>query len=979
MSSQSQIVTQTPKAETSSNLVCVEFGDYWQYAPAQSDDDEHEKLVVGNIYIVVDVLVNVITDEIQTVEIYQPKTEGSGGRHRFHIDTFLADFKPMPKEQAESVRKSDLAKLESEAKTLGENIQLALSDPRALLKLIGESEDEEIVQGRNELHQGLALPSPEMLAANGSAIISASDSSVLVDKQKKQLENQVVLGNLANALASSQSRKLELTLAKTSDLLMENAKAIEGKARDMTRKVKGVMRKVRIMELYLGEKVTVLPIREGIPADHSVKFSFNSQMVYIDDEIATERIFADGSFDFESKADFFNLLKDNQQFMERILPHERSIVTIRPTRTGKSYSDIDPHEAAKRNDLNKSAFLLVRDGQKVTAIISPLDYKTRLFPTDNEMASFFENIWATNNYLVNKQRDFERMADGYHGVVAILQGVKDRQQQGGEEVFGELPMEGHGRSFIEESYVKSNCHFINDEDNLLANKELPDDIHQWIKLYSSEANHVKGDIVVYRKAVLSRDWIPGAYTYSSQAYEYVTVWSVPFHDDEYKESRVSLFKGEPIIKVELESGYPVKRQNFRAFINRVEQRILNIMRIPPSILDRILQSRSLRSTLCGCGYMELLVEARAVIARIKAETKSIFDSLKLYYPGYSDDAIHLLVMDWYRNQKSGDIAAARVKQIVTRIVSQHNKSIAYSDSMIEQARDSIATGGEKPIYASKYQGRLFIFTSSVRAVSSYQVSFAGIDHPFFNMYLVSIDGSIENQGIVGAEIQQYPVSFQFVEELREFGLQAERLTGENWQQLANSSKTMHQNFDLWLGKIYAAVNSQDDQQLLSTIHYFIERLNDVKKHTKHSQSHINYGIPILPAQVTKHRGESVINGLSFNFPRAIAFLYDRMSEESKLEHYDEIDDKIDGAIDWMGMLDDLRDRPNPNTSGKTPIIGLYRQSITTSFLSHLIYTEQKVYRTGERISESNNAACFALSEMMKRNCCSELFESVFFI
>lgn len=934
-----------------SDDVVIDFGEYWRYCPAAIDTEEKQTLIPDNIYIIVDVQLNVINDEIHTVSIYKPSKDGGyAGKCSMNIEEFLNDFKPVTIEEAQAIRKAELGLLEADAKRIGDEISLALSDPQALLALIGSSDDEAIVKGRTEMHTGFSLPSPEMMKSSGTDLIGNAQSLVEVDRQKKTLENQAKLGELAGLLTARKSKELSTVLDNSTNLLMENARAITGKADDMNRKVKGLLKKVSTMKLYLGEKVKAEVIIDGEPAKEITPYLLFSQMVYMSDEVATERIFSDDSFDFTNKQDFFNLLKSHPAILARVLPTERCIVTIRPSLNSRSYSkeELSINEWASRDQANKRAFLLVKDGDRICAIYSPITYKPRLYPTDKEMDSFFEYTLSDSTNRVDAQRKFADSAEDYRALCAVMQGVKDRQLQGEIDVFGELPSESTGNSFMSSHLIKQNCTFVNDEDELLGNPDMPTDIYAWLRQFTN-TGHNKGDLIVYPRNLLDQSTIPSAYRYVERLQEDITDWEIPYNTDNLQSGRIALHKGEPYILVELAKQWGDEVKNFRAFIKNSDRDFFNVMALPLTMVDKILLSREHRALLVRSGYMEMLIEARTLLKGLFASGKLVVDGLMSYYPNYSSDQIHLLFMTWYRIAKESDIAnltTGKAKNIVTKIVNEHHKSLAFNDTVIEKAKDQLIESGEVPLFSSVVEGKLFILTDGSKSASSYHIDTGKLEHSFFNGYQVSSKGVISSIGLVGSDIQQYPIKSLFVDDLAPYKLDAPRLAGAQWTKLDKNARKMFTNYVKWIKAFEIAINSGDEEKA-KLIAEFVKNAVHYKEYTKSKKGNVTIGEPLLPVTLETYRGQSAIYGFTFNFNRAITHLFYAMTSAGRMG-IDDFDDDIEDAFSWTDMLEDLK-RISPIDS----IIACHHLDVIGSSVDNLVYTEIAVLSKAKGINKKD--------------------------
>jgi hypothetical protein len=75
-------------------------------------------------------------------------------------------------------------------------------------------------------------------------------------------------------------------------------------------------------------------------------------------------------FDAGRKDQLWDEFKENQKFVDQIFPTERCMVLMRCNYEEKEYNDA--WENAKQNQKNMKVFVLVRNGQNIYALFSPI-------------------------------------------------------------------------------------------------------------------------------------------------------------------------------------------------------------------------------------------------------------------------------------------------------------------------------------------------------------------------------------------------------------------------------------------------------------------------------------------------------------------------------------------------------------------------------------------------------------------------------
>lgn len=935
--------------------LALEFGEYWRYTPVDTKDDDASQVCIdnfkaGEIYIITDLLVNLITDEVQTVELYKTALNKHEGRTRVSFDRFEANFTPVPKDEARAERQAQLKQIENDSKQIQAEIQLALSNPDELLRMIHDSNDSEIATQKDGLHFGIGLPSPESMASRNTTLIPEAGSSVAVDEQKKRFENQVSLGRMANRIATIKSKELSTKLSIASSIMMETAEAVKGKANDMLRKVDNVTAKIEIMKLYLGEDVEVQTIIDGALSTSRAPIKLLSCMVYMDEEIAVNRAFSDrDAFDHQNKGDFLEYLKATPSLVERLFPFERTMITIRPTRNTRNHYVTDSEWRA-HNRANHSAFIMVRDGERISAIYSPIKFNKRLFPIASEMNAFFDGVFARSTNLVDKQREFKDLGDTYHGLVAVLQGVKDRQITDGSEVFGELAADTHGKSFLDERHIKINCDFVDEEDNLIGdNQENPiTTLSQIIRT----PLFTKGDIAIYSpRRYLNEDTTPSAFTLDNDG-EYKTDWvlEIDYNDlDKLTHKRITLFKGEPSFTIALRKYGEKAAKNFRSFPTRANA-ALNLMAVRPSLIEKGLQSRRYREDLFDCGLMPFIVEARCMIAHIQAQTAGIKEALKGYYPNLSDDDLHLMIMDWYRNYDG--TAKINVKAATTKIVNDYQKGAAFNQTTIKTATAHLIEIGDEPMYASKLNGELFIISYSKRLINSFPLKFGDKKYPFFALNSISPEGKIISTTLIGSEAQSYPVSqilhtetvsSAFDKEvterlsIRNFEITDNRYNGAEFVKLNKTATANRKRVTDTLTRVERCMEDKDDELTMEFIRELVEELDEMKPHVKRDKKSVSFGLKIAPFRINEYSKRVTYTGVGINIPRLIKYLYERMSPIGRSAFKSEIEDLILDSLLFSRALSKI----DNSREGFGDFLGIYSDELTAGKVATLIYSETR--------------------------------------
>ncbi|MCZ4337639.1 hypothetical protein [Shewanella colwelliana] len=869
----------------------LDFGEYWRFMPQHSVDKWSHALKASNIYLIVDLLENLITEQVQTVKLYLPafetKSGGKGSKVRIDIDEFLMHFIPVDKETAKAEREALLKNLNDSAEQLNNDIQLALSDPRALLTMIGQSNNPEMAVGREALHQGLALPSPETVSSVSRELIANGAGTRDLAMQRLQLENQAKLGELAGQLAEVKSTELQTVLLMTQDLMMEHAEAVKGKAADMQRRVSGVLKKVDTIKYYLGEEVDVHILIEGdgCSATDIGPYTLYPKMVAMDEELAILRIFADNEFDYTQQEDFFKQLKESKPLRDRIFPLERCIVAIRPRKHSHGYhndENLTMYDWIYRNRQNLSSFLMVRNGEQYAIITSPIDYKQRLYPTDSHMAAFFEGVMANDTTIVDRQRDFEADASDFRAIIAILQGVIDREAQGtGAQIFGQMPKEKLGCTFMSPGYFEQNLQFINDEDFVMANPDVPKDIRGWFADNRSELKATPGDWIVYSRFSLEPGLVPGAYVWRNRSGNYEKDWDFTYDAERIQSSVLKRFKGQLCFPVMLNKDG--KQRSFRAHLEYLTQDILIVSKLSLVEVEAILSSREYREELTRSGDMELLVEARLVLKKAIQDGQHILNYVVDSLPDASLADQQRVFMQAIRHLKPDAVShttLAKAKRYADQAIKTYQQYVQTDPNEIEQFAEHLRDAGEKPLYYSISSHGVFLVSAAQADRKDLGVQLEGIRCPYFLVHqLIDTPQKIWHEvGLVPSDIHSYPVTGILTNRINKYGLLERRFNARDLEKLTENVKLQTETIAGHLKQIDGLLRRADEQELQEAIQYYLDSMTASRTLVTKSHGYVTFGDPMVITIVKLDKFPSA-EGIAFSFAHALALLFQHLSTE----------------------------------------------------------------------------------------------------
>lgn len=695
----------------------IAHGDYFRFCP--SSETSLQKLFEENaIYIVVSTNYHHITQELHNLTLFIPRHEPSGEREiRLSYKEFEPHFVFVEPAQAETERKALLSQLESQTAAIQHEMQRSLADPEAIYQQVMASQDEEVKAELAKVDQSIPLlPNLEQRNANPTSIVPLSKGQS-IDVVKRQLLNQKQLGEVVTTYAKVKGTELSNAVSNVASVMQEKAKAVIGQANAMKESIGDVLDKVEMLNLYLGEQVDVITIVDKPESSTGEPIAFFSNKIYVDEEIATHHMFSDGKFDAYAMNAFFDVLGSDDTLRDRILPNERSVVCFQARRTAREYSD-NPFVNAQQNIPNFSVALLVRDGERITCINSPIDYQSRLFPTQSELDSYMTSVASVDDVkLTDSQRKLKRLNDTYTKVAAIFQGIIDRQESGGDIVFGALPASQFGGSFFDPDLIRQNVRFINDEDYLIGQYDFVENARGWLRKHQT-TQHCVGDFIVFTSDSINSNNARSLYEFSNSEYYdrepekvYDTPWST-------KVLQVATYRSNIAIKIDVEYfGYQRSKarskQSWISLAPECNQAHFNLMAMRLSELEILMQSRVARPIIVH--DMRELIECRGFLKKLDSDSQAL-QALMAEHPTLNDldrDDRLLLLLAWLADTKNKpSLISENPTRVLKALDAIHSAKVTLSSDDYEVIYEVCQNEGITPLFVATNNTSIIVVSPS---------------------------------------------------------------------------------------------------------------------------------------------------------------------------------------------------------------------------------------------------------------------------
>jgi hypothetical protein len=446
------------------------------------------------------------------------------GDYRFLVQDFLSKFVLEP--DYKRIRNEELARVQGRVAELQKELSEANANP-SIMRQHAEGDVKKWVKEQKLLPQVAAtLPDipeqPEMI-----------DQTLTIEKvehMKLSMAKTKVIAESTALWIKDKVDEISHTVNALSPYYHEQVAAMMATTEDVRGQVDKMKTGIQSLDLYVGTSVEVKELKKGKDADPELPLTVMQRKLFMDEELS---VWADigEEFDFSKKQLFYDALVEHDSLVKQIFPTERCIVCIATTRRVIEYSD-NPWVQSAIQKLNEDVFLLVRNGENIHIVQSPIESHSksrRLFPSEKEMDEFFEEThsefdWETHKSTYTKRTitfqdvqytdrmtRYENAAVHYKRFIIMLAGLDHRLN-----LFGTFYNEPKGMNFMTPAFQNKHMRFIHDDDGegLLPEVERID-FDVWVKTRNAYLR--SGSRIIGRwREVMTPESAPGVVSYGER-------------------------------------------------------------------------------------------------------------------------------------------------------------------------------------------------------------------------------------------------------------------------------------------------------------------------------------------------------------------------------------------------------------------------------------------------------------------------------
>jgi hypothetical protein len=626
--------------------------------------------------------------------------------HRFLTNDFVRLFRLEP--NYEAIRRAELARIQARIVDLQNELALSESVPTPSLQKALSAGIEEW-EKNNELPEGAAKEIRETKVTGLTIGLQPED----VTSMKLKADFDHKLATIKSDWLKGKTEEISETVQSMVPFFQETAAAAISKTEDIRRYVQRLQTGIESLDLYVGTGVHVTRIREGASAPPEEKLTIMQRKLFADEELTVFQEISE-MFDHTNQPDFLKALATNQQLVDQICPTPRCVVAYAITRRSIDYKDLWTNLV--RNKHNKKVGLIVRDGENLFVVLSPIDshlFAHNLFPGKAEIDKIFERkgFWRMDKegqQITFRDLDYtdaleehEKTAVHYKRFLILLAGLDHR-----ENLFGEFYPGPKSLAFASMRFQNEYLRFVHDADGegLLPKPQLKP-----LRAWMQEKNAFLRDgsrVAAVWNAVLDRRTAPGVVREDSRGNEYYLGTPAT------RASVEVAFKDGPDISVSLQikrNGYNnAKTDEFNARIKLTRERssqptFLVLDNVRSSEIAAYIMDRDQREVFLS--YIELFKVALVLRRQEEQEEATprqlLLDALEEGNIATGSAALEIVdkaVISWRALNKGAKLPASPAsdptgwKQLLDTMY-----TVAHSDVPVQKASEYAAEKGLQPL------------------------------------------------------------------------------------------------------------------------------------------------------------------------------------------------------------------------------------------------------------------------------------------
>lgn len=429
--------------------------------PDQSGSNSYSELVKGDILLITKL--DYANGELHSVTVKDhPRNankENETKSFTFLLDVFYKSFDFLTQEQGQAIRDKELAALNGRIEQKKQEYSDLEKNPEKLNAISLSIYSKRLASPQSPVFSGGVNNVVDLLGSpNASEQIEQYSASMGMAQDLIQIQLNYLQDITKDIIALSQK-----VMPYVIERMVVNMSSMEEKKAEFEK----MNDSMASMQLYNGVSVEVMTIRKGESADPSIPLTLMQERLFADIELSYFKAQQAESLDIlEFNDSFLSELVSNDLLVDQIFPTQRCVCVMAIREQDIDYKDT--LYSLRMNEANKQSFLLIRDGENIHAVYSPIGSHLaakNLFPSKSALdRHFFSSegdivISPDSLDYVKATSDADREVLHYKRFLILIAGLQHRLN-----LFGRFYPEKEVFKIFNIGFQKKYFNYIHDAD-----------------------------------------------------------------------------------------------------------------------------------------------------------------------------------------------------------------------------------------------------------------------------------------------------------------------------------------------------------------------------------------------------------------------------------------------------------------------------------------------------------------------------------
>lgn len=551
---------------------------------------------------------------------HHPDSPNNSYTEGFLLDEFYDHFDVITHSEGEAVRQREIADLQQRIAYKESEVQDLKDNPKKLQALAFSIYSKRIES---------PISQTRIATDNIANLLGQENALEQINAFKSQTSMFSDVAKIQVGIIKGCVDELQKLMTRLSPFMVESYATAIASTQEAQDSIKEINDGVATLSMYTGDGVELVEIKRGADAAPEIPLTLVQERILCDVELA---YFNDQSAAYLSvenvQEQFFNVLANNQQLVDQIFPTERCIciASIRESQV-KHSNDSDPHWRVVLDKLNKTRFLLIRNGDNISAIYSPIGSHlaaNNLFPSKEVMDKCFFSHGGEVEITVDSLNysdalsKIDRLTLHYKRFLILIAGLQHRLN-----LLGRFYPENESFGIFFPEFQKKYFNFIHDEEGSgllgeVAESSLEDFVWQQNMRLS-----VGSKLICNTSKMASEHAAPYCWTYSWRRASYdnggYTLTRPPEND--YEIATVEKDKDGYFVRFPVSSDLSKRSTMAKVRIEEIRSEIAYLVldHLNVDLLDNYITKRKYRKMYLE--YMGLFKGAKEYLAQFEADNQ----------------------------------------------------------------------------------------------------------------------------------------------------------------------------------------------------------------------------------------------------------------------------------------------------------------------------------------------------------------------